>query len=196
MIERCRDAFPVRLMCRCLHVSSSGYYGWRDRPLSHRARDNRRLLEHIKRIHDGSDRVMGSPRIWQELRYGGEPCGRNRVARLMRQQGLYGIPQRNRWRKKVSGQRPGNVHNHLQRDFTASKPNTRWVTDITYVRTQESWLYLCVVVDLYSGIAVGWSISHCQDRQLVLQAVLTELWQREAKTTFIPAFRPRLSVYQ
>lgn len=72
MIERCRDAFPVRLMCRCLHVSSSGYYDWRDRPLSHRARDNRRLLEHIKRIHEGSDGVMGSPRIWQELRYGGD----------------------------------------------------------------------------------------------------------------------------
>jgi putative transposase len=75
--------------------------------------------------------------------------------------GLYGVPQRKRWRKKVSGQQPGDV------------------------RTQESWLYLCVVVDLYSGIAVGWSISHCQDRQLVLQAVLMALWQREAKTTVI-----------
>ena len=122
MIERCRDAFPVRLMCRCLHVSSSGYYDWKDRPLSHRAQDNQRLLERIKKIHDGSDGVMGCPRIWQELRYEGEPCGRNRVARLMHQQGLHGIPQRKRWRKKVSGQRPGNVHNHLQRDFTASEP--------------------------------------------------------------------------
>jgi putative transposase len=82
-------------------------------PLSHRARDNRRLPRHIKRIHDGSDGVVGSPRIWEELRYGGEPCGHNRVARLMRHQGLYGVPQRKRWRKKVSGQQPGDVHNHL-----------------------------------------------------------------------------------
>jgi hypothetical protein len=117
---------------------------------SHRVRDNRRLLERIRKLHDGSDGVMGSLRIWQELRYRGEPCGRNRVARLMRQQGLHGISQRKRWRKKVWDQRPGNVHNHLQRDFTASEPNVRWVTNIphiTYVRTQESWLYLCVVVD-------------------------------------------------
>ena len=91
-------------------------------------------LERIKTIPGGSDGVMGSPRIWKELRYVGEPCGRNRVARLMRQQELYGIPQRKRWRKKVCGQRPENVRNHLQRDFTASEPNTRWVTDITYVR--------------------------------------------------------------
>ena len=185
MIERCRDAFPIRLMCRCLHVSSSGYYDWQDRPLSHRARDNQRLLERIKTIHEGSDGVMGSPRIWKELRYVRRAVRANRVARLMHQQGLHGIPQRKRWRKKVCGQRPENVRNHLQRDFTASEPNTRWVTDITYVRTQESWLYLCVVVDLYSGIVVGWSMSHCQDRQLVLQAVLMALWQREAKTTVI-----------
>ncbi|SEL53167.1 putative transposase [Nitrosovibrio tenuis] len=68
MIERCRDAFPIRLMCRYLHVSSSGYYDWRARPLSHGAEDNQRLLERIKRIHDGSDGVMGSPRVWEELR--------------------------------------------------------------------------------------------------------------------------------
>ena len=185
MIERCRDTFPIRLMCRCLHVSTSGYYDWRDRPLSQRAQDDRRLLERIRKIHDGSDGVMGSPRVWKELRYEGEACGLNRVARLMREQELHGIPQRKRWRKKVCGLRPENVHNHLQRDFTASEPNSRWVTDITYVRTQESWLYLCVVVDLYSGIVVGWSMSHCQDRQLVLQAVLMALWQREAKTAVI-----------
>jgi len=73
MIERCRDAFPIRLMCRCLHVSTSGYYDWQDRPLSHRAQDNQRLLERIKTIHGGSDGVMGSPRIWKELRYGVDP---------------------------------------------------------------------------------------------------------------------------
>ena len=96
MIERCRDAFPVRLMCRCLNVSASGYYDWRERPLSARARDNQRLAQHIAALHAESDGVLGSPRIWKDLRYRGERCGRHRVARLMRGQGLQGIPQRRR----------------------------------------------------------------------------------------------------
>lgn len=185
MIDRCRDAFPIRLMCRCLKVSPSGYYGWRERPPSARARDNQRLLGRIQAIHAQSDGVMGSPRIWDELRYAGEPCGRNRVARLMRQQGIQGIPQRRRWRKKVSGQRPATVANHLSRDFSAEAPNTRWVTDITYIRTAEHWLYLCVVLDLHSGIVVGWSMSPRQERQLVIQAVLMALWQRSDRKPVI-----------
>ena len=150
MIERCREAFPVRLMCRCLKVSPSGYSGWRDRPLSERVKENQRLLDRIKdRIHAKSDGVMGSPRIWEELGYEGEQCSLNRVARLMRTHHLQGIPQGKRWRNKPSGQRPSQIRNHLARDFAASEPNTKWVTDITYVRTGENWLYLCVVMDLY-----------------------------------------------
>ena len=179
MIERCRDAFPVRLMCRCLKVSPSGYYGWRERPLSAREKENQRLMDRIQKMHAESDGVMGSPRIWEELRYQGEHCSLNRVARLMRAHRLQGIPQRRRWRMRRSGQRPSEIRNHLDRDFSASSPNTKWVTDITYIRTGENWLYLCVVVDLYSGIVVGWSMSPRQERQLVLQAVLMALWQRE-----------------
>lgn len=178
MIERCRDAFPIRLMCRCLNVSPSGYYGSRDRPLSTRAQDNRRLLDRIQALHAESDGVLGSPRIRDELRYAGEACSLKRVARLMRAHGLRGIPQRRRWQKKTPGERPADVANHLARDFTAALPNTKWVTDITYIRTAEHWLYLCVVLDLHSGIVVGWSMSHRQERQLVLQAVLMALWQR------------------
>ena len=185
MIERCRDAFPIRMMCRCLRVSSSGYYGWRDRPLSARARDNQRLLKRIEALHAASDGVMGSPRIWDDLRYEGETCSKNRVARLTQAEGLRGIPQRRRWRHKASGQRPNDVRNHLARDFNAAEPNTKWVTDITYVRTGEDWLYLCVVVDLHSGVVVGWSMSHRQERQLVLQAVLMALWQREDRSPVI-----------
>jgi putative transposase len=185
MIERCRDAFPIRLMCRCLKVSPSGYYGWRDRPPSARAQDNQRLLKRIQGLHAESDGVLGSPRMWGELRYAGETCGLNRVAQLMRAHAIQGIPQRARWRKKPSTRRPGDVINHLERDFAADAPNTKWVTDITYIRTLESWLYLCVVVDLYSGLVVGWSMSHRQERQLVLQAVLMALWQREARTPVI-----------
>jgi len=186
MIERCRDAFPVRLMCDCLQVSPSGYYGWRDRPVSPRARDNQRLLARIEDIHAESDGVMGSPRIWEELRYEGESCSKNRVARLMQRNGLQGIPQRKRRRKPPSKQRPSGIRNHLQRDFAADEPNVKWVTDITYIRTaEEHWLYLCVVVDLHSGIVVGWSMSHRQERQLVIQAVLMALWQREDRSPVI-----------
>ena len=178
MIERCRKAFPIRMMCRCLKVSPSGYYGWRDRPLSTRARDNQRLLVQIRALHTEGDGALGSPRIWEDLRYAGETCSLNRVARLMRGDGLYGVPQRRQWRKKPSGGRPDHVQNHLERDFGADRPNSKWVTDITYVRTDEHWLYLAVVIDLYSNMVVGWSMSHCQDRQLVLQAVLMAIWRR------------------
>jgi putative transposase len=123
--------------------------------------------------------------MWEELRYLGESCSRNRVARLMKDDGLRGIPQRRRWRKKPSGTRPDHVRNHLARDFTADEPNTKWVTDITYIRTAEGWLYLSVVVDLYSGRVVGWSMSPRQDRQLVLQAVLMALWQRKDRSPVI-----------
>jgi putative transposase len=186
MIERCREAYPVRMMCRCLRVSPSGYYGWRERPLSHRARENHRLRERIRALHGESDGVLGAPRIWEDLREEGEQCSLNRVARLMRMDKIQGIPCKKRYRRKPSGSRPSNVENHLARDFAADEPNTKWVTDITYIRIAGGqWLYLCVVVDLYSGLVVGWSMSRCQNRQLVLQAVLMALWQRESRQPVI-----------
>jgi putative transposase len=106
MIERCRDAFAVRMMCACLNVSPSGFYGWRDRPPSQRTRDNQRLLERIEAHHVESDGAMGAPRICQELRYEGETASLNRVARLMRSAGLVGIPQRRQWRRKQPEKRP------------------------------------------------------------------------------------------
>jgi putative transposase len=103
----------------------------------------------------------------------------------MRRAGLSGVPQRRRWRKKLAGTRPHGIQNHLNRDFTAVAPNTKWVTDITYIRTAEHWLYLCIVLDLYSGLVVGWSMSPHQDRHLVGQAVLMALWQRPTRTPVI-----------
>lgn len=181
MMDRCREFYSIRMMCRCLKVSPSGYYDWRERPLSARERDNRRLVKQIYTLHEASDGVMGSPSIWEELRYSGESCSLNRVARLMSEQNLKGIPQRRRWSKKSSGIRPDGVQNMLARKFAAEEPNTKWVTDITYIETRQGWLYLCVVLDLYFGLVVGWSMSHVQDRQLVLQAVLMALWQRQGK---------------
>jgi len=178
MVERCRDAFPVRMMCRHLGVSPSGYYDWHSREPSRRELANNKLFDRIERLHSNSDGVMGAPRICDELHYEGIPCGVNRVARLMKINGIQGIPQKKRWKKKGSESRPVGISNHLERDFNANEPNTKWVTDITYVRTAENWLYLCVVIDLFNGIVVGWSMSHRQTRELVLQAVLMALWQR------------------
>jgi len=185
MIERCREAFPVRLMCRCLDVSASGYYGWRDRPLSARALDNQRLLTRIEVLHRESDGVLGAGRIWEDLRYAGETCSFNRVARLMHKQGLKGIPQKKRWQKRSSEKRPVGIDNHLARDFRAEKPNTKWVTDITYIETAEGWLYLSGVKDLHTDVVVGWSMGHRQTRELVLQAVLMALWQRHDRSPVI-----------
>ena len=182
MIQRCREAFPIRMMCRCLRVSPRGYYGWVVRPLSARAQENARLLARIRALHVDHDGVVGSPRIWEDLRYAGERYGRHRVARLMRRAGLQGVPQ---WRKKPSRARPDGTRNHLNRDCRAAAPNTKWVTDITYIRTTEHWLYLCIVLDVYSGRVGGWSMSPHQDRQLVVQAVLMALWQRPAHTPVI-----------
>lgn len=181
MIERCRDTYPVNMMCRLLKVSTSGYYGWRHRPPSELALDNQRLVKRINVLHEDSDGVHGSPRIWEDLRYEGETCSLNRVARLMKEHDIQGIPAARKWRKRKPEQRPGNVRNHLERDFTADDPDTKWVTDITYIRTGEGWLYLTVVVDLFCGQVVGWSMSDRMDRQLVIQAVLMALWQRKSK---------------
>jgi len=178
MIDRCREDFPVRMMCRHLSVSASGYYDWHGRKPSQRALANEQLLSRIEELHADSDGVMGAPRIWEDLRYEGMTCSKNRVARLMQRNNIKGIPQKKRWKKKGSGARPADISNHLERDFNAEHPNTKWVTDITYIRTAEGWLYLCAVLDLCNGVVVGWSMSHRQTRELVLQAVLMALWQR------------------
>ena len=181
-IRRHRDEYPLRLMCRCLKVSRSGYHAWSGRAPSARARDNARLLERIRQIHAESDGVIGMPRMHERLAFEGERASPNRVARLMASAELYGLPQRRRWRHKRVGARPSHVRNHLERDFAANEPNTKWVTDITYIRTGEGWLYLCVVLDLFSKKVVGWSMDTLQDRNLVLRAVLMALWQREDRS--------------
>ena len=172
-------------MCRCLKVSPSGFYAWLGRPLSQRAAENQRLRRRMRTLHEERDGVLGAPRMHEELFYEGERISLNRVARLMAAEGLQGIPQCRAWRRKRSGSRPMAVSNHLERDFSAVAPKKRWVTDITYIRTAEGWLYLAVVVDLYNNAVVGWSMSAQQDRQLVLNAVLMANWQRDDRTPVI-----------
>jgi putative transposase len=172
-------------MCRCLKVSTSGYYAWNQRPVSPRALANQILLARIREHHEASEGVMGMPRMHEELGYEGVRTSRNRIARLMARHGLYGIPQQRRWRRRRSGVRPAQVRNHLERDFTALEPNTKWVIDITCIPTAEGYLFLCPVLDLYSGLVVGWSMDRVQDRHLVIRAVRMACWQRSGRQTVI-----------
>jgi len=165
-------------MCRLLRVSRSGYYAWRSRSPSRRAVANARLVAAIRDIHSKSDGVYGSPKIWDELVERGESCGVHRVARLMRANEIVGIPARRQWRSRRPGTRPAGLVNHLAGDFVATAPNTKWVSDITYIRTGEGWVYLAVILDLYTRRVVGWSMSNRLAREFVMRAVLMALGQR------------------
>ncbi len=112
----------------------------------------------IRTIHADSDGVYGSPKIWPILRNQGEGCGIHRIARLMRKESLLGIPSRKRWKGRKSGDRPAEITNQLARDLTASTPNAKLVRDITYIPTLEGWLYLAVVLDLFSRQVMGWAM--------------------------------------
>ena len=177
-IDRRRTQYPVRMMCRLLSVSRSGYYAWRERPESERAKTDRELTRVIRRLHAESDGVYGSPKIRDELCEGGYQCGRHKVARLMRKAGLKGCPKR---RFKITTQRDPShpvADNLLQQDFTAEGPNQRWASDITYISTQQGWLFLAVVMDLYSRRIVGWSMSRWISRHLAIDALNMAIDQR------------------
>jgi putative transposase len=170
-IDRRRDLYPVRLMCRLLGVCASGYYAWRRRPESARVQRDRELLTEIRRVHQASKGVYGSPRVHAELVAEGVPVGRHKVAQLMRSARLRGCPKR---RYRTTTQRDPShrvARNLLKQDFTADRPNQRWASDITYIPTRQGWLFLAVVMDLYSRRIVGWSMSRWSDRRLVVNAL-------------------------
>ena len=163
--------FPVRLMCRCLEVSPAGFYAWRERPESARREANKRLLTLVTVTHAQSRQTYGSPRIHAALRAEGVEAGRHRIARLMR---AHGICAKTRRKFKATTQSDHNLpvaENILDRGFAVNRPDTVWAGDITYVWTQEGWLYLAVLLDLFSRKVVGWALSDRIDRHLALQAL-------------------------
>lgn len=167
-------------MCRCLKVSPSGYYGWEKREPSARQIDNDRLLKRIREFYEDSRGAIGAPRMHEDLIEVGESASKNRIARLMAADGLQGWPRKKkRGQRAQPGLRPRGVENLLERNFTALEPETKWVTDITEVKTGEGKLFLCVVIDLFSKLVVGWSMHHRQDRQMVIRAVEMAVWQRQ-----------------
>jgi transposase InsO family protein len=165
--------FPIMRMCRVLVVSTSGYYAWRGRPQSQRAQDNLKLVERIKEVHAASREIYGSPRVHAELVDSqGIHCNKKRVERLMRIHDIRGRQRRRRRVKTTDSNHSLPVApNLLDRQFEADAPNRKWVADITYVPTAQGWLYLAVVLDLFSRRVIGWSMADTMCTLLVKGAL-------------------------
>lgn len=175
----------VRRLCQMMRVHPSGYYAWLERPRSRRAREDDVLLGHVKHAWLESGGVYGYRKIHADLRELGIECGKHRVHRLMRTEGLR---SQTGYRRRP-GARAGRIStiapNRLEQRFDVDAPNRAWVTDITYIRTHEGWLYLAVVIDLFSRQVIGWSMQSRIDRELVLSALLMAVWRRQPKTEVI-----------
>ena len=171
--------YPVTALCRCLGVSRQGLYAYLKRPPSERARRDQELCEAILRIFEGSRGTYGSPRILAALRAEGIRTSKRRVERLMRELGLQARePKRYRVTTLADGSHPV-AHNALDRDFRADAPDQRWVTDITYIWTDEGWVYLAAIVDLFSRAVVGWALEDDLSTELPLRALRNALTRRE-----------------
>jgi putative transposase len=179
-IEKHQHAFEIRLMCRALDVSRSGFYAWKTNGPSQHERQDVRLRTLIRVAYRTSKRRYGSPRVHAELKAQGERCSQKRVARLMRQEGLRAAAKR-RFRTTTKSDPTHPVaENLLDRQFTVARPNEVWVSDITYVPTREGWLYLAVVIDLFSRSVVGWAMERTLEASLATTALEMALSRRGA----------------
>jgi len=180
LIDAEKASYPISLLCRVLGVSRSGYYDWKDRPPSNRDRENAALTEKIRQIHHRSRQVYGYPRVHAELKALGVHSSRKRVARLMRKAGLRGCP---RDRKKRTTTRRDKhavpAPDLVKRNFHAIAPDKLWTSDITYVHTQEGFVYLAFILDVYSRKVVGWSMASHLRTELVVDALEMALWRRK-----------------
>jgi putative transposase len=170
--------FPLRAMCRVLGLSPSGYYAWLKRPPSTRSIKDDALYHEIERIHDGSRRTYGRPRVHAELVEEGHALSPKRVGRLMRRGGLRGVCRRRKWRTTVRDEHARPAPDLVERDFTATGPDQLWVADITYIPTAAGFLFLAVVLDAWSRRIVGWAMQTHLKTDLVLQALEMALHQR------------------
>jgi transposase InsO family protein len=166
-------------MCRVLDVSESGYYAWQKREPSPRHKENERLTVQIAQAFQQGRGVYGSRRVPVELREQGIICGKHRVAHLMRQAGLRAVQKQRRVCTTDSHHNDPVAPNLLQRDFTAPAPNRKWLTDITAIWTAEGWLYLAVVLDVYSRLVVGWAMASHREESLVETALWMALGRRQ-----------------
>lgn len=179
MIKEETQNYSIKMMSRILKVSPGSYYAWLKRPKSKLWKENTYLSERIRTIHTETKQRYGSPRITAELRAEGFECSKNRVARLMRKQG---ITARTRRRYKVTTNSKHNkpvAENLVQMQFNPEKKNSLWTTDITYIWTKEGWLYLLVILDLWSRAVIGWNVQQNMDENLVIKPLEQALRERE-----------------
>lgn len=184
-IQKNRMEFRIQTMCETLEVSRAGFYAWCKRPECGRKREDKRLAVLIKTSFKESRDTYGYRRIFKDLRAQKETCGKHRVAKLMRE---HEIKPRTRRKFKVTTDSNHNkpiYDNLLRRRFYAEAPNQRWVSDITYIPTVEGWLYLAVIMDLYSRRIVGWSMSLRMQESLVIDAMRMTLFRRKIKSTLL-----------
>jgi transposase InsO family protein len=185
MIQHHEGQHAVVLMCRVLKVSRSGYYDWRGRPPSDREQANVQLAADVQRVFTEHKGRAGAPRITQHLREEGQAVGKNRVASVMQAERLRAKAARRYKATTNSNHNLPVAKNLLEQDFTADAPNCKWVSDITYVATDEGWLYVAVVLDLYSRLVVGWAMSERMTATLVCDALRMALWRRKMPTGVI-----------
>lgn len=185
-VAKHRGIWPVDVQCEALGVSRSGFYAWCARPESMRSRMDQVILLTVRASFAASDATYGARRVIDDVRAAGHVCGRQRVARLMRSAALRARPKR-RATPQDRGERALHLiaANVLDRQFTALAPNQKWVADFTYVWTQEGWLYVAAVVDLFSRRVVGWAMQPAMTAQLVTDALLMAVWRRGPATTIL-----------
>lgn len=180
-VARHRGAWPVAMLCEALGVSRSGFYAWRTRAPSRRAQTDAQILVAVRASFVLSDRTYGARRVLGDVREAGHRCGRQHVARLMRGAALWARPRR-RARPLDRGDRPALTlaPNVLDRQFAATGPNQKWVADFTYLWTREGWLFVAIVLDLFSRRVVGWAMHATMTTQLVTDALTMAVWRRGA----------------
>jgi len=186
LIEDARGVWPVRVMCDALSASPSGFYAWRSRPDSPRTIANRELLNDIRRVHADHRGRYGAPRIHAELRAEGQNVSRKRVERVMRQHGIRAqTPRRYRVCTTDSKHSLPVAANLLDRNFTAEKPDQVWLADITYIPTGEGWLYLAVILDLFTRKVVGWAMRDHMRAELTMAALTMAIQRRRPGSDLI-----------
>ena len=177
-MDQHRSCHGVQKMCQVIGASRSGYYRWRKQPQSKRQKENEKILMEIKESHKNSRRAYGSPRVTEDLQTKGIKCGKNRVARIMKVHGIVGKAAKKFKATTDSKHNLPVAENLLKQNFVAQKPNTVWVSDITYIWTLEGWLYLAVILDLYSRQVVGWAMSDRLTSDFVIKALYQAIGRR------------------
>ena len=180
-----RSSHSISTLCNVLDVSSSGYYDWLDRPMSETAKKNRQLTTKIRCFHKASNDIYGAPRIQRDLYDDGELVSRQRVSRLMNRAGIQSKVIKKFIVTTNSKATTKPAPDRLRRCFATPGPNQAWVTDTTFIRTREGWLFLAIVLDLYSRKVVGWSMSDRNDTQLVRDALTMAFWRRKVLKNII-----------